>query len=332
MHHTSSFSHLFSVSPRRQQKGAYAAYTYGPLGKRVKIILLDVRYHRSFDTDPLGEEQWAWLERALRQSDAQLHLIGSGIQILPHDKVLIEKWAQYPAARARLLRLLRDTCSSGLVLLSGDVHYAELSKIDVCASSCATLNDPSVHTSCDVSVSVPMVEVTSSGMTHAVGLQAPFGLGTWILNTLFRSSYQITGEKGGFFAELNFGTLEIHWDAEPRYVDVHVRDVNGTSRLHTKVEFPVTPKRNTSIRCVAALCSEVDMSSGASFLDLIRCCLFLSCRCCYWRCNNLDEVDPSLWNFYLWPFELYAYTYFTMRAVAIGSMVLAVLWIVQRLW
>eukprot|EP00850_Spirogloea_muscicola_P017970 SM000159S01801 [mRNA] locus=s159:219543:220284:- [translate_table: standard] len=70
-------------SPRCAQEGVYSAYTYGPLGKRIKIILLDLRYFRDpvgSDGTMLGEAQWAWLSRQLTGSDAQIHLIGSSIQ------------------------------------------------------------------------------------------------------------------------------------------------------------------------------------------------------------------------------------------------------------
>lgn len=40
---------------------------------------------------------------------------------------LVESWAHFPAAKRRLLRLLHDTNPANLLLLSGDVHYAELS-------------------------------------------------------------------------------------------------------------------------------------------------------------------------------------------------------------
>ena len=188
-----------------------------------------MRYHRD-EHDILGAVQWTWLEQQLRASDAQLHVIVSGIQVLPYDKILIEKWAQYPAARQRLLRLLRDTCASGVVLLSGDVHYAELSQIDLCAPECAS-NYSACH------ASFPLVEATSSGLTHSVGNQA-FGLGSWILNTFFRSSYQITGPKGGFSPDLNFGVLEIDWDAQPRTVSVQIRDRTGYVQLEHIVQFP----------------------------------------------------------------------------------------------
>ncbi len=192
--------------PRREREGVYAAHTYGPEGRRVKVILLDTRYHRdSLATDPdpnrryrprpdgdvLGEAQWAWLERELRTSDAQVHLIGSSVQVIPEEHGW-EKWANLPAARERLFRLLRETQVPGVVLLSGDRHLAELSRRD------------------DV-LDYPLYDLTSSGLTH---------------------SYEDADEPnryrvGPLYGGLNYGLIEIDWDAEPATITLQVRGEGG---------------------------------------------------------------------------------------------------------
>ncbi|MBB4078799.1 uncharacterized protein (DUF1499 family) [Lewinella aquimaris] len=141
----------------RHREGTYQSYLIG----NIKVILLDTRYFR--DTlapavrsgdrygpnetgDVLGEQQWTWLEAELRDSDADAHLIGSSIQVLPTDHGY-EKWANFPNARARLLRLLADTRPAMPLLLSGDRHLAEF-MVD-------SLGEYAVY------------EMTSSGLTHA---------------------------------------------------------------------------------------------------------------------------------------------------------------------
>ena len=91
-----AFLDFFGVpadSPRRTREGVYHAATFGPEGRRVQVILLDTRYHRSpleeFETGTrrqdyrptreraatvLGAEQWRWLEARLREP-ADLRLI-----------------------------------------------------------------------------------------------------------------------------------------------------------------------------------------------------------------------------------------------------------------
>ncbi|CAN0414204.1 unnamed protein product, partial [Laminaria digitata] len=39
---------------------------------------------------------------------------------------LVESWGHFPRSRKRLLDLLQRTDPAGLVILSGDVHHAEL--------------------------------------------------------------------------------------------------------------------------------------------------------------------------------------------------------------
>ncbi|MBX0292916.1 alkaline phosphatase family protein [Hymenobacter sp. HSC-4F20] len=147
-------------SPRRQQEGIYAAYEYKAGKKKVKVILLDDRYfqdpltrdaQRVYQPNPtgdiLGEAQWQWLQTQLQNSDADAHIIASGIQFLPQEH-RFEKWANFPAARQRLFNLLASTKAKGVLLISGDRHIGEVSKMTV------------------PGVSYPVYEVTSSGLTH----------------------------------------------------------------------------------------------------------------------------------------------------------------------
>jgi alkaline phosphatase D len=129
-------------SPRRRQKGVYNAAIYGPPGRRVQVILLDMRYFRSPlkkakkwwqgyvpDDDPkktfLGDEQWAWFHRQLRQP-ADLRFIGSSVQVVALDHPF-EKWGNFPLQRERLFREIREAGARGVVILSGDRHHGELS-------------------------------------------------------------------------------------------------------------------------------------------------------------------------------------------------------------
>ncbi|HEX4608356.1 MAG TPA: alkaline phosphatase D family protein, partial [Urbifossiella sp.] len=153
--------------PRRTQKGVYSAAVYGPPGKRVQVIMLDTRYHRSPlkkadkappgersvpyvpNTDPgatvLGEEQWAWLEAQLKQP-AEVRIVGSSIQLVA-DEHGFEKWANFPKERDRFYDLVRKTGAAGVVVLSGDRHLGEISL------------DPAA-------VGYPLYDVTSSGLNQ----------------------------------------------------------------------------------------------------------------------------------------------------------------------
>ena len=129
-------------------------------GKRIRIILLDARYFRdrqikgpngylpNSDGTILGNTQWLWLEDILVKKDADLYIIGSGIQVLPRQHKF-EKWANFPFERNRLLTLLDSLGIQPCILLSGDRHIAEISQ------SQGSKNH------------VPIYEVTSSGLTHS---------------------------------------------------------------------------------------------------------------------------------------------------------------------
>lgn len=147
------FLDFFNVpdeSPRRQRPGTYGAHRYGPPGQRVQIILLDTRYFRDrFNTversdsakamgfgpyvpnrDPaatmLGKAQWTWL-RAQLQKPAEIRLIVSSIQVISPDHGW-EIWSQMPLERNRLFQLIDETGAGGVLFLSGDVHWSELSR------------------------------------------------------------------------------------------------------------------------------------------------------------------------------------------------------------
>lgn len=178
--------------PRRQREGVYTAATYGPLGRRVQIVLLDTRsfrsalterpaepgqlgrrYQPSADTSGtmLGEAQWAWLEAVLREP-ADLRLVVSSIQVLAETHPF-ERWGNLPHERERLLALLQAT--PGVVLLTGDRHMGALYRRDG---------------------ERPLVELTSSS-----------------LNRSFQGDEVDPARLGPLVTEDNFATVEIDWTA-----------------------------------------------------------------------------------------------------------------------
>ena len=201
-------------SPRRHQAGVHAAYTFGPVGKQVKVILLDGRYHRESpgkNADILGAGQWAWLERQLTGSTADVHLIGSGIQVLS-DRHRFEKWANFPKARQRLFDLIVKSGAPNVMLLSGDRHFGEISRLD------------------DPRLGYPLYDITSSGMTH------------FAESSLKNLYYDFQHEpnphrRGEVFVGYNFGALAIDWDAAPRTVTLQVRDRDNVTRAGEKVRL-----------------------------------------------------------------------------------------------
>jgi len=205
-------------SPRRQREGVYSAMTFGPHGKRTQVILLDKRFFRSPlkksgysivpNSDPaatiLGDAQWKWLAEQLRQP-AELRLIGSAIQVEAEDHPF-EKWAVFPAERARFLKLLQETRANGVVLLSGNRLFGELSAIDA-------------------SLGYPLFELTSSGLNMGARFWRPPE----------PNRHRISSMTAGD----NFGMIVVNWEVTPPTVRLQVRDVGGEIALQQKFELPL---------------------------------------------------------------------------------------------
>lgn len=187
-------------SPRRSQEGVYSCERLGSPGQRVAILCLDTRYHRDppgANGDILGPAQWAWLEKELTNSDAQVHIIVSSIQVIPEEH-RFEKWANFPKARKRLFDLLRSTQPANPVLLSGDRHLAEISRVDLA---------PPMRV---------LWEITSSGLTHSF-----HGVNREV------NRYRV----GDNFTGLNYGLLIVRWLPAGPEVSATVRDATGKSLL-----------------------------------------------------------------------------------------------------
>jgi alkaline phosphatase D len=139
-------------SLRYEHQGIYTSYMIKKRRKRIQLILLDTRTFRSnltryqkgmnkdsiFDYDLLyvpnnkvdstilGDEQWGWLENELRQK-ADIRIICSSTQFgITYNGY--ESWANFPKEQEKMLALIRKTKANGAFFISGDVHYAELSK------------------------------------------------------------------------------------------------------------------------------------------------------------------------------------------------------------
>jgi alkaline phosphatase D len=196
--------------PSRKRAGVYHSAVFGLEGKRVQIVLLDARYFRSPikqerisgkmtyipEADPgktfLGAEQWAWLEKELKEP-ADLRLIASGIQIIPEEH-RFEKWANLPLERQRLLDTV-SKASGKIVLLSGDRHMGEISSLALGGKT--------------------LVEMTTSGMTHAGGGRGPGG------------DEPNRHRIGNVVASINSGRLAITW-AEGKEPGVELTIVDKT--------------------------------------------------------------------------------------------------------
>jgi alkaline phosphatase D len=217
-------------SPRWKRQGVYQSYLFGPLGKRVQIILLDTRYHRTPlklmdplykeydpksphadkdgfvlrstgrhvpDYDPkatiLGDQQWQWLEEQLKVP-ADLRIIGSSVQFVADDQPW-EKWGNFPLEQQRFYKLVKETKASGIFFISGDRHRAEISRIDK-------------------QLPYPLYDITSSS------LNSPSKPETQDEPNRYR-----VGRHN--FVDSNFGLLKIDWSAADPKFTMEICDTQG---------------------------------------------------------------------------------------------------------
>jgi len=103
----------------------------------VEFFLLDDRWFRtpmdmrSIPNQMLGNDQLKWLIEALKSSKATFKFIVSGGQILNTDaSPYTENYIRFREEREGFLKMLQDERIGGLVLLTGDRHHTELSKME----------------------------------------------------------------------------------------------------------------------------------------------------------------------------------------------------------
>jgi alkaline phosphatase D len=151
---------------RRTHPGIYGTEWLEQGGRKVQIILLDNRTFRDElihreendkefkndyvpnknpDSTFLGAAQWKWLEGELSKP-ADARIIASSNQF-SHAYNGWESWTNVPHERQRMTDLIKSTKANGVIFLSGDVHWGEISRLEV----------PGLY---------PIYDLTSSGITQ----------------------------------------------------------------------------------------------------------------------------------------------------------------------
>lgn len=207
-------------SPRRTRAGVYDAAVIGPAGRRLQVILLDTRYFRgplatgprrtggpyrpsdSQDVTMLGEVQWKWLEEQLRRP-AEVRLLVSSIQCVA-SAAGQETWSNLPHERRRLFELIRRTQAAGVVIVSGDRHWAELSVERELGP-------------------YPIYDLTSSSINQVHPRGTPTDNDRRALPTTYHRE--------------NFGAIRINWDAPDPQVTLEIVDIEGSVVLQQKLRL-----------------------------------------------------------------------------------------------
>ena len=98
-----------------------------------QFFMTDGRWFRDKEgdtsTDFLGQQQLIWLKNELQNSNATFKFICIGSQVL-NDNHHGESYAKFPKERNELLDFIADRNIKGVIFLTGDKHYSELSLRD----------------------------------------------------------------------------------------------------------------------------------------------------------------------------------------------------------
>jgi alkaline phosphatase D len=180
------------------QKGITTFYNYGD----VDMFLLDDRYFRApdvcatCDRTQLGQTQLDWMIAALKTSSAPFKLVAIGGQIITSSPNH-ETYAHYfKAERDSILTRIEREDIKGVIFLTGDRHFTELS----------SLKNAKGNTLYDLTVS-PL----TSGPYKGAAEKDP---------NQYRS-------EGTVFDDHNFALLKFSGPRKARVLEITVKDANG---------------------------------------------------------------------------------------------------------
>ncbi len=209
--------HVPDDSHRRKRDGIYGVHEFADeAGHQLQIILLDTRFFRDKlkrngklaadskfkndyqpSNDPnktlLGGAQWNWLEEQFRKP-ADLRIICSSIQF-GHQYNGWESWTNLPLQQKKMVDLIRETKANGVIFVSGDVHWGEISRRD--------FDDL-----------YPVYDVTASGLTEKWYNVEP-------------NKYRV----GEAVRENHFGMIDIDWQQDDPVVKLQIVDAEDTVRI-----------------------------------------------------------------------------------------------------
>jgi len=101
----------------------------------VEFFMMDNRYYRTPDEaktgkrELLGEDQLQWLIDALISSQATFKFIAIGGQVLSTENNY-ETYFTYEEEREKLLSAIKKEGITGVIFLTGDRHFSEITKLE----------------------------------------------------------------------------------------------------------------------------------------------------------------------------------------------------------
>ena len=134
------------------------------------------------------------------RTPADLRIVATSIQF-GHSYNGWESWTLFPHERERMIQTIGRASASGIVFISGDVHWGEINRQEV----------PGGY---------PLHDVTASGLNQ-----------NW--DTIEPSTRRV----GPAVAEYNFGSIEIAWEEDDPTVRLLTVDLEGQERNVVRVKL-----------------------------------------------------------------------------------------------
>ena len=174
-------------SPRREREGIYHSWTIGEANQKIKFIMLDNRYFKGLDPQyyMLGKTQWEWLENEFKNSEADLHIIMSGLSIFSPQLPVTEEWADRPQEMNRMLEIIKKHKVKAPLFLTGDKHFSTIFRRH------------------------GQLEFLSSGMTHTAPRK------TW---WLLGKKYPVT------YFGISYGLIDVSWEKSIPSLKLRIRN------------------------------------------------------------------------------------------------------------
>jgi len=179
-----------------QNEGNYSTFNWGD----AQFFLLDDRFFKSPNDRKtgqrtiLGDKQLEWLISALSSSSAAFKIIYIGGQVIT-TAARFENYATYPEEKEKLLKEIEANKIKGVLFLSGDRHFTELSKLERTGT-------------------YPLYDWTVSPLTSGT-------------SNSFKDDNNKNQVEGSLFAVNNFGTISFSGNKENRQMKLSLFDKEG---------------------------------------------------------------------------------------------------------
>jgi len=185
----------YGMTPE-QNEGNYSTFNWGD----VQFFLLDDRFFKSpndrktGERTILGDKQFEWLIDALSSSKASFKIIYIGGQVIT-TAARFENYATYPEEKERLLKEILNNKIKGVLFLSGDRHFTELSKLERTGT-------------------YPIYDWTVSPLTSGI-------------SESYKEDKNTNQVEGSLFAVNNFGVISFSGDKANRQMKLSLFDKEG---------------------------------------------------------------------------------------------------------